>query len=110
MPLSKEEQKIANRRHYLANKEKINARTKARKAARQKVLIDIKKELVCEECGEDRYQVLEFHHINPAEKLFTIGNYSKAGFTYDELLEEISKCKVLCANCHRMLHWELKQD
>ena len=56
----------------------------------------------CEKCGETRIHVLDFHHINPDEKNFTIGALKKG--SEEILLAEIQKCVCLCANCHRDFH------
>ena len=53
----------------------------------------------CEICGETDIRVLEFDHINPIEKLFDIGNRSSRQL--DVVQKEISKCRVLCSNCHK---------
>lgn len=54
----------------------------------------------CEICGEDDPIVLEFDHINPQEKIADVSTliYSHS---LKIIQEEISKCRVLCANCHR---------
>ncbi len=55
----------------------------------------------CQVCGYDRYQgALEFHHLNPKEKKFGIAD---KGYTrsWDEVKEELDKCVLVCANCHR---------
>ncbi len=55
----------------------------------------------CIKCGYDKCAgVLEFHHLDPKTKSFNIG---KAGNSMSlfRLLEEIKKCILLCANCHR---------
>lgn len=57
----------------------------------------------CAKCGETRTYLLEYHHKNPNEKEFTIGRLKKG--SYDVLQEEIDKCIVLCANCHREFHY-----
>jgi predicted HNH restriction endonuclease len=31
-------------------------------------------------------------------------------FTYEEIMEELQNCIVLCANCHRKLHAEEKES
>lgn len=65
-----------------------------------------KKELVelaggkCSMCGYNRYLgALDFHHLDPSEKEFEIGQgllrYSK-----DKLIAEMSKCSLVCKNCH----------
>ena len=58
---------------------------------------------VCAKCGESRSHVLDFHHRNPKEKEFTIGQLRKG--SQEVLQKEISKCVCLCANCHRDFHY-----
>jgi len=58
----------------------------------------------CEKCGYDRcIGALEFHHLDPTKKDFAIGS---KGYTrsWDKVKEELDKCVMLCANCHRELH------
>lgn len=56
----------------------------------------------CIICGEKEPVCIDWHHIDPSTKLFTIGaNFNKARTS---ILEEISKCVCLCANCHRKVH------
>jgi hypothetical protein len=54
----------------------------------------------CQRCGYDRYPgALQFHHVNPDEKSFQLG---ERGVTrsLSRLREEARKCVLLCANCH----------
>ncbi len=54
----------------------------------------------CYICGEEDPIVKEFHHINPEEKLFNVGNsWTNRGM--ETIQAEIAKCVVLCANCHK---------
>lgn len=53
----------------------------------------------CSICGESDIRVLEFDHVDPTTKSFNIGDRSNRGI--DLVSAEISKCRVLCANCHR---------
>jgi len=54
----------------------------------------------CLLCGYRRSPVaLEFHHLDPASKEFTIAARG-ATIAIDALREEASKCVLLCANCH----------
>lgn len=53
----------------------------------------------CILCGETDIRVLEFDHITPEDKKFNIGDRSSR--SYDTVLLEMRKCRVLCANCHR---------
>lgn len=59
--------------------------------------------LVCIRCGERDFYCLEFHHRDPKTKLFTVGQHFNH-MAWGRVLEEIAKCDVLCANCHRKLH------
>jgi hypothetical protein len=54
----------------------------------------------CVDCGESDPVVLEFDHDDPSTKLFTIGS-TVGDVSQKTLFEEISKCSVRCANCHR---------
>ena len=57
-------------------------------------------ECACEECGEDDPIVLDFHHKTD-DKEHTISAMIFNKMSWSSILEEIDKCKVLCANCHR---------
>ncbi len=57
----------------------------------------------CIKCGDTRSYVLDFHHIDSATKDFTIGQYKKG--SQQTIQNEINKCVVLCANCHREFHY-----
>ena len=50
-------------------------------------------------CGYDRYiGALEFHHLEPADKRFTLSHRSARSLTSSRA--EAQKCVLLCANCH----------
>lgn len=57
----------------------------------------------CKKCGDTRTWVLDFHHKNPSEKDFTVAKLKKSN--KDVIKQEIDKCIVLCANCHREFHY-----
>ncbi|KKK53486.1 hypothetical protein LCGC14_3094290, partial [marine sediment metagenome] len=55
----------------------------------------------CTDCGTNNPVVLDFDHLPEYEKSFTIGsNITSKGMT--RLFDEIAKCEVVCANCHRI--------
>ena len=56
-------------------------------------------------CGFNSYQeALEFHHIDPATKKFGINASDSVTKALSKQLEEMKKCILLCANCHRGVH------
>jgi len=86
--------------HYINNKDKYSVSSFNSK----KWFIDLKIGLKCINCGFNHPAALDFHHVNPKEKLFPI-NYSNFGRkSRGEILKEIEKCIVLCSNCHRIEH------
>jgi len=59
----------------------------------------------CEICDYNRnIAALEFHHLNPDEKDFEISRQFKQGFN-QVVIDELNKCKLVCANCHREVHY-----
>lgn len=73
---------------------------------RKKHSIDGLKINGCAICGYDKcLESLDFHHANPEDKKFRIatGNHTK-----EKILEEMSKCILLCKNCHFEIHYKEK--
>lgn len=70
---------------------------------RQGVIRAYKNGRGCDRCGEADARCLQFHHRDPSEKTFTIG---KNGWQkpLEVLWDEVTKCDVLCANCHIKSH------
>jgi 5-methylcytosine-specific restriction endonuclease McrA len=59
----------------------------------------------CMSCGYDKYiGALEFHHRDPSEK---DPKWSR-GWNLTRLAQELDKCDILCANCHREAHAEMR--
>lgn len=58
----------------------------------------------CSSCGYNKCQAaLEFHHVNPKEKDKNYHNF-KTEFN-ERLKNELNKCILLCANCHKEYHF-----
>jgi 5-methylcytosine-specific restriction endonuclease McrA len=68
--------------------------------------------LGCELCGYRKHpSALQFDHINPEDKLMSVSKAHSWGLK--ETLEEMSKCRVLCANCHAIHsynQWTVKKN
>lgn len=62
----------------------------------------------CEKCGYLKYTgALEFHHKIPNEKDFNLSQKTKSNFN-EEIRKELDKCILLCSNCHREIHHEIR--
>jgi 5-methylcytosine-specific restriction endonuclease McrA len=56
----------------------------------------------CLHCGETNMVLFEFDHLNQSEKFEKIAYMVASGYSIDSLKHEISKCQILCGNCHRL--------
>lgn len=90
------------REHYLANKQRYvdTAARRRERVVRDRVeyLIEFFKDNPCTDCGESDPLVLEFDHLG--EKSFNVGKGLRDR-NWQSVLDEIAKCEVVCANCHR---------
>lgn len=100
-------QKEYRKKHYENNKIKYVNKAKLQTKKMVDWFLGIKSKLKCEVCGEDRHWVLDFHHTDPKQKDFEVSKMIRS-VSKETILNEISKCKVLCANCHRDLHYQEK--
>lgn len=97
---------------YQKDKEKYKTKTRDNKKKMRDWFNQYRKTLKCsnEQCGDNRWYVLDFHHTDPGEKEFTISQMSCRGVGKERILQEIAKCEVLCANCHRARHYEMNME
>lgn len=99
MPCKDPEKNRANvKRHYEANKEYYRQKnTKAR--LRKAEYIREQRQQPCADCGiEYPFYVMEFDHIDPKQKEYSIAGMTNASWT--KIKAEIQKCELICANCH----------
>ena len=59
----------------------------------------------CNRCDEKNPACLDFHHVDEEEKEMAVGKMISFGYSKDRIRNEIEKCIVLCANCHRKEHY-----
>lgn len=75
---------------------------------RQRWLNKYKESKGCSICGYNKNGVaLDFDHIDPKEKLFNVSSRSLT-HSLKKIFKEIRKCRILCANCHRIYSYENK--
>lgn len=91
-----------DKKWYDKNKE-IRFRTNKLWQEKQKQkFIAFKATQKCAKCDENDIRCLDFHHVNKETKVRNVSNMMK--FSFEKIMEEVSKCIVLCANCHRKEH------
>ena len=92
------------REHYRRNRQRYIDNASIRRAriheVRMRWLVQYLAEHPCEDCGESDVVVLEFDHPEDVEKRFDITRGLKDR-NWQDVLDEISRCDVVCANCHR---------
>jgi hypothetical protein len=79
-----------------------------RRSTRHRQLISELKSQPCSDCGQTYPPyVMDFDHV--ADKT---GEVSKFVYTYGtvRLLEEIERCDLVCANCHRMRTYRRRRE
>jgi hypothetical protein len=102
-----------NQRNYCSVKCKVQTTNhkhqnyiaqQARGLERKKQLIKIAGGECCD-CGyKKNISALEFHHLNPDKKSFGIDLRKCSCANWERLVEEVKKCVLICANCHRERH------
>ena len=61
----------------------------------------------CEICKYKKEpKVLEFHHVDPSEKEFTV-NIGSMNRKIESIKEEVCECVLLCPTCHKETHMGL---
>jgi hypothetical protein len=99
--------KEQSRKHYEANREAVIQKTIDKKKAFKAEWKEYKATLACTKCGFAHSAALDFHHEDPSKKEANIHRLLSNG-QHAKLREELKKCIVLCANCHRIHHYEEK--
>lgn len=105
----KEDQRKASKRHYEKNKQNYISRSANSKNRLKKKWWDFKKSLKCINCGFNHPAALDFHHVLRSPDNRKLHELLK-NQAFNAAMEEIKKCVVLCANCHRVHHYEEHQE
>jgi len=89
--------------YYQNNKAKVLATTKASVKKYKEQWRSFKATLACVKCGQNHPATLDFHHIDSSTKEASVNKLIKYR-AFKRAMEEVKKCVVLCANCHRIHH------
>ena len=100
-----EKRRACRRKWYAENKKSEKGHIKRRKLKIKKWFWEYKSGLRCSKCGENHIATIDFHHrIKNKEK--GISRMVADGYSIDRIQKELEKCDVLCANCHRKVHFK----
>ena len=97
-------EKLAHHSHYLKNSEVFKERAKTRRVSETIAYRTWKETLCCSICSEADSYCLDFHHLDPTQKDFSISDAVSFGLHSDKMTEELKKCIVVCKNCHTKIH------
>lgn len=91
----------SSQKYYAKNKAAVYKNARKQIEAKEAFVRNYKKK-PCQRCGiEYPHFVMDLHHREPGEKVAKIGKIVRQR-SWQALIEELNKCDVLCANCHRL--------
>jgi hypothetical protein len=92
-------QNLYTAEHYKKNKQYYKDKAK-RRSKEASAMVAQAKARPCIDCGiEYPPHVMDFDHLY--DKEFNIAHMPNRGFSLKRIQEEMNKCEVVCANCHR---------
>lgn len=95
-----DQQKLRIREQKYRASAKYFIKTKKRLIARQKLLRGLKNK-PCVDCqGWFAPCQMDFDHLDPKQKRFSVCRL--LNYSLENVLKEIAKCDLVCANCHRL--------
>ena len=95
-----------SKKQYQEHKEEYKSRANKRRirlTSENRInLINFLKGKKCNRCPENRLPCLEFHHKDRDNKRENVSRMMNT-YPWSTILEEIDKCEILCANCHKIV-------
>lgn len=96
----KECKKNLDAKYYKSNPKAFRKSKKRGVAKKKKYVQSILERSACADCGNDDIVVLEFDHVTE-DKFKGVMQLVNEGYSMQRLKDEIEKCEVVCANCHK---------
>lgn len=91
------------KRSYEKNRERSIRSVRDRTETIKNQFKQWKSSLKCQICSESEEICLDFHHLDPSSKEDGVSKLLDRG-SKDRIIQEVNKCVVLCACCHRKVH------
>ena len=91
---------------------KIKSNKKKKYDSISKQVNDFKVKKGCVMCGYNENPIaLDFHHFNKKMKENNVSSFFKSSWKqFEKIKDEIKKCEVYCANCHRIEEHRLREE
>jgi hypothetical protein len=90
-------------------KERMGDRPQTIRREKKRIVQEIKSNNPCTDCGQFfHYSMMDFDHVRGV-KIGDVGTLSGKNAPLKVILEEIEKCELVCANCHRYRSWTRMQ-
>ena len=100
--------KAYDKERYKNPEYKLDARRRGEAARQQgrEYISDYRKSHPCVDCGNSDPRVLDFDHLR--DKDYNVANMW--GLSVARIQKEIDKCEMRCANCHRIVTCERRNQ
>ena len=103
-----EKDRAAKRRWYENNREVYPEKNRRKKEYLREIMREHKSK-PCADCGSEfPFYVMDFDHRDADEKCLSVSKMAQQ-MSVRRLFDEIAKCDVVCANCHRIRTYERGQ-
>jgi hypothetical protein len=98
---NREAERERSRLYQLDNREVVRSRVRGQAAKKQAYIDEIKSAPCCDCNGKFPPECMDFDHVR-GKKNCNVSAMIARAFSLESVIEEIAKCEVVCANCHRI--------
>lgn len=100
---------IVDNNWYMNNHEQRRKITNANRKRVRDYFIEYKSNKPCADCGKTfHHAAMDFDHIEDNKEHNV--SHMMAGFSIEKIEQEIAKCELVCACCHRVRTWNRKHS
>lgn len=93
--------RIAYHNNTHGRKDRIREVSTDSVAKAKEYIRNVRQSSSCAKCGDDRWYVLDFHHLGGKDRNISTMSYC----SIETIKKEIKKCEIVCSNCHREIHF-----
>ena len=105
--IRKAKQKVYARKWYEGNRQEVIKRARKGRDRDRERWIAYKTKQRCSHCRKKHPAIIDFHHVIKEGKRSVNYLAVRKRNIAEAIKEAEEKCIPLCANCHRILHWDI---